>query len=37
LAEYVSVKSAKIVDGLLTIVLLQELPEEKKEKIITIK
>ena len=37
LAEHVEVQSAKVIDGLLTIVLLQELPEEKKEKTITIK
>ena len=37
LAEYVEVESAKIIDGLLTIVLIQDLPEAKKEKTITIK
>lgn len=37
LAEYVVVKGAKFTDGLLTITLEQELPEEKKAKTITIK
>lgn len=37
LAEYVVIKGAKLIDGLLTITMEQELPEEKKEKTITIK
>jgi molecular chaperone IbpA len=36
LAEYVVVKGAELKDGLLRIALEQELPEEKKAKIITI-
>jgi molecular chaperone IbpA len=36
LAEYVIVKGAKFQDGLLTITLEQELPEEKKAKTISI-
>ena len=37
LAEYVVVKSAELKDGLLRITLEQELPEEKKPKVIPIK
>ena len=37
LAEHVEVKSAKLADGLLTIKLQLELPEEKKPKQIEIK
>jgi molecular chaperone IbpA len=37
LAEYVEVTEAQFEDGLLTVTLRRELPEEKKEKIITIK
>lgn len=37
LAEYVVVDGAEFEDGLLTVTLRRELPEEKKEKIITIK
>ena len=37
LAEYVVVKGAELKDGLLRITLKQELPEEKKPKVITVK
>jgi molecular chaperone IbpA len=36
LAEHVEVKSAKLADGLLTIKLKMELPEEKKPKVFEI-
>lgn len=37
LAEYVVVKSAELKDGLLRISLEQELPEEKKPKVIKVR
>lgn len=37
LAEYVEVTEAEFEDGLLTVTLRRELPEEKKEKVIKIK
>jgi molecular chaperone IbpA len=37
LAEYVDVTEAEFSDGMLTVTLRRELPEEKKPKIITIK
>ena len=37
LAEFVEVKSAEIIDGILSIELIKNIPEEKKPKTIKIK
>ena len=36
LSEYTEIESAELVDGILRIVFFQNLPEDKKEKVITI-